>query len=94
MPTQNATKVLRDIGRKIAEIRAAKGWTQERFAEALGIAVQNVARMEQGRQNLTVRTIVRLARTLGCTPRSLWDPVRVGPSKHRARKAKPVAAPR
>jgi transcriptional regulator with XRE-family HTH domain len=63
---------VRDVGRRIAELRVAKGWTQAEFAEALGIAVQNVGRMEQGRQDFRVRTLVRVARKLGCEPGELW----------------------
>jgi transcriptional regulator with XRE-family HTH domain len=66
-------QVVRDIGRRIAELRIAKGWTQARFAEVLGIAVQNVARIEQGRQDFRVRTLVRVARRLGCDPGELWQ---------------------
>jgi transcriptional regulator with XRE-family HTH domain len=71
--TPTADQIIRDIGRRIAEVRAAKGWSQARLAEALDIALQNVQRMEQGRQNLTVRTLVGISRKLGCKPRDLWD---------------------
>ena len=73
MATPNASQVIKDIGRKIAELRTAKGWSQARFAEVLGIALQNVQRMEQERQNFTVRTLVNVARKLGCEPRDLWS---------------------
>jgi transcriptional regulator with XRE-family HTH domain len=67
-----ATRVIRDIGRRIAELRAGRGWTQAHFAEVLGIAVPNLQRMEQGRQNFTVRTLVTVSRKLGCHPGLLW----------------------
>ena len=73
MGVPTAKSIIRDIGRRIAEVRAERGWTQARFAEVLGIAVPNLQRMEQGRQNFTVRTIVTVARKLGCDPRSLWE---------------------
>jgi transcriptional regulator with XRE-family HTH domain len=81
-------QIVRDIGRRIAELRAAKGWTQATFAEKLGTAVQNLARMEQGRQDFRVRTLVRLARKLGCEPRDLWDP----PTTPRPRPGRPTRA--
>ncbi len=40
MRQRKPDQVVRDIGRRIAELRMAKGWTQEDLAEALGIAVQ------------------------------------------------------
>lgn len=90
MPAPSAEKIIRDIGRRIAELRAAKGWSQARFAEVLDIALQNVQRMEQGRQNFTARTLVTVARKLGCKPRDLWD----APEKVHAPKGRPPRAKR
>lgn len=81
-------RVIRDIGRRIAELRVAKGWTQEKFAEVLGMATQNVARLEQGRSDCRVSTLVRVARGLGCDPRALWEAPssrRPGPGRPRRR---------
>ncbi len=74
MPSAPASRVIRDVGRRIAEIRLEREWSQARLAEELGIALQNLQRMEQGRQNFTVRTLVRVAQKLGCEPRELWEP--------------------
>ena len=85
----NASRVIAGIGRRIAELRAANGWTQARFAEKLGIALQNVQRMEQGRQNFTVRTLVNVARKLGCDASELWQPPATQPSgRGRPRRAR------
>lgn len=54
-------EVLRDLGRRVAELRAARGLTQERFAEDANITAQYLQRIEAGRENLTVRSLVRLA---------------------------------
>jgi transcriptional regulator with XRE-family HTH domain len=89
--TPSADQVIKEIGRRIAELRAEKGWSQARFAEVLGIALQNLQRMEQGRQNFTVRTLVNVARKLDCAPRDLWKPMtttqpkRGRPSRKRVR---------
>ena len=85
MTGPTAARIIREIGRRIAEVRRARGWSQSEFAAELGIALQNVQRMEQGRQNLTVRTIVTVARTLGCAPRELWEP----PTTRPARRGRP-----
>jgi transcriptional regulator with XRE-family HTH domain len=58
-------RALRDVGRRIAELRRERGWTQERFAERLGLQTNNLQRIELGMQNLTVRSLVRLANGLG-----------------------------
>jgi transcriptional regulator with XRE-family HTH domain len=64
-------RVISNIGPRIAELRVARGWTQEAFAEVLGMATQNVARIEQGRADFRVTTLVRLATALGCDPQLL-----------------------
>ncbi len=65
MPKQDANRVIKDVGRKLAELRARAGLTQEQLAEQLRIAPNNLQRIELGMQNLTVRTLVRLANQLG-----------------------------
>jgi transcriptional regulator with XRE-family HTH domain len=56
--------MLRAIGRRIAEVRAERGMTQEQFAERFGSSLKYLQRVEAGRQNLSVRSLVRLANAL------------------------------
>lgn len=55
---------MRDVGYRIRELRIQKGWTQEQVAEKLGVALRNYQEMERGRQNLTLRTLTRMAHVL------------------------------
>ena len=57
--------VLRGLGLRIGELRRARGLTQEGAAAELGMLAPNYARIEQGRQNVTVDTLVRIAKALG-----------------------------
>lgn len=57
--------ILRDLGKRIGELRRERGLTQETAAERLGMLAPNYARIEQGRQNVTIDTLVRIARMLG-----------------------------
>ena len=60
-----ATKsVLKRVGLRIRELRLERGLTQEKAAERVRMLVSNYARIEQGRQNVTVDTLVRIARVL------------------------------
>ena len=52
------------VGRRIKALRQARGLTQDAVAEALGIAVKNVQRLEAGRQNLTLKTLAHVADVL------------------------------
>lgn len=56
---------LRNLGRRIAELRRARGLTQEKAAERLGMLAPNYARIEQGRLNVTIDTLMRVVRMLG-----------------------------
>lgn len=57
-------KVVYRVGRRIAELRRGQGWTQEELAEKLGSSVQWVSRIEGGTVNLTIHTLVGIARVL------------------------------
>jgi transcriptional regulator with XRE-family HTH domain len=65
VPKLDPTRCTRDVGRRIAELRRERGWTQEQLAERLGIQANNLQRIELGMQNLTLHTLVRVANGLG-----------------------------
>lgn len=63
--------LLRAVGRRVAELRAARGLTQEQFAEAYGASAKYIQLVELGEQNLTLITLAKLARSLKVEPRDL-----------------------
>jgi len=65
--------VLRRVARRIAEIRQAKGITQDEMAEKLRCATRNYQRIEYG-QNVTIKTLTRIANLLGVTVTDLVPP--------------------
>jgi putative transcriptional regulator len=87
----DAQRVIRDAGRRVAEVRVQRGWTQAELAERLNIALQNMQRIEQGRQNLTIATLTRLAHVLGCAVRDLFEEptstATTGPGRPRVERA-------
>jgi transcriptional regulator with XRE-family HTH domain len=70
----DADEIIRALGRRIAELRRRAGLTQAAFAERSGVSVKYVQRIEAGRENLTVRSLVSIAECLGTTPRELLEP--------------------
>lgn len=74
MPQEDPERLLRNVARRIAELRLAKGLTQEQIAEALGVAVQNFRRIERGRQNLTLKTMAAIADAIGVRVIDLLQP--------------------
>lgn len=73
MKKLDADRALKDVGRRIAELRRERGWTQETFAERLGLQANNLQRIELGMQNLTIRSLVRLANGLSVSLGALFE---------------------
>jgi len=63
---------LRNLGRRVAELRIERGITQERLAERLDRDIRYVQEIEGGRQNVTVRTAALVARVLRVPIRELF----------------------
>lgn len=59
---------LKRIGTKILELRKARGWTRERFAEELNCANSQVQKIEYGDALKCVRWLFRIGDKLGVNP--------------------------
>jgi transcriptional regulator with XRE-family HTH domain len=69
----NPAQVERAVGRRVAELRSERGWTQEAFAGKLGVSVQYLRRIELGQTHITVPKLVELANALRVQPAALFD---------------------
>lgn len=76
MKAPGADQVLRDIGRRVAELRRQRGLTQERFSEVAEISLKYLQSIEAGHENLTVRSMVRIAGLLRAQAGDLFHPPR------------------
>ena len=74
--------LLRKIGRRIRQRRTELDMTQKELAERLGITSSNITIIEQGEQNLTIRTLAKLADALGTTIGELVTGQAGGSSPH------------
>ncbi len=61
----------RVVGRNLRRIRLERGYSQEAFAEVLGVHRTYLGAVERGERNLTLQTVERLAEDLGVDARSL-----------------------
>ena len=59
------------LGNAIREKRAALGISQERLAERAGLHRTYIGGIEQGRRNVSLLNICRIAGALGCQPSAL-----------------------
>lgn len=64
MRRHDPERVLSAFGRRTGELRRERGLTQEQLAERLEVSLQYVQRIEGGRANLSIRSLVKLANAL------------------------------
>lgn len=81
MAVEDAEDLARQVGRRIAELRRAKGLTQQGFGTKISASVQWISRVENGEQNLTLATMVKLARALGVRVAALFELPESNPEK-------------
>lgn len=56
------------FGKRLVELRKAKGWSQERLALESGLARSYVGGIERGQRNIALYNICVLAETLNVEP--------------------------
>lgn len=61
------------IGQRIVELRTQKGWSQSDLARACKKDRQAIEKLENGKVNATVYTLLEVAETLGVTLSKLVD---------------------
>lgn len=61
------------LGQNVRQLREAKGWSQEDYADRAGIHRTYVSDIERGRRNPTITVVERLAQPLGVTTGSLLE---------------------
>ena len=60
-------KVLERLAMKLKELRKQRGWTQPVLAKKSGLSPGYIARVETGRHDPKLSTLVKLAKALGVT---------------------------
>ncbi|MHA3019627.1 helix-turn-helix domain-containing protein [Mycobacterium sp. BMJ-28] len=63
----------RIVGRNLRRYRLERGYSQEAFADFMGVHRTYMGGVERGERNLTLRTLEKIADFLEVDPRSLLD---------------------
>ena len=63
----NDKELLERIGRRVKELRVAKGLTQQELAAVLDIEKSNMSRLEAGRVNISATALYKIAQALDMT---------------------------
>jgi transcriptional regulator with XRE-family HTH domain len=66
-------KVLLTFGKNLQQLRRRQNFTQEELAYNSGISLSQIARIETGKINPTVCTLIVIAKTLKIKPTELMD---------------------
>jgi transcriptional regulator with XRE-family HTH domain len=83
--------VLGYVGANVRRLRTARGMIQQELADAAGVHLRFVQRIELGRTNLGVEVLVKMADALGVDPRALLKPAKLPEVKRgRPPKKKPA----
>lgn len=61
------------VGKRIAELRKARGLSQERFAKQIGMSRTYFAEVEVGKRNISMRNLHKIIVGLGVTYASFFD---------------------
>lgn len=89
MSDEDPGQVTRDVGRRIAEIRRGLGLTQEQASERVGLSLKGYQFIERGVQNLTIRTLVRVANAFHVRTAELF----AAPASREVRRGRPPKQP-
>ena len=71
------------FGKRLVELRKAKGWSQEKLALESGLARSYVGGIERGQRNIALYNICVLADTLGVEPNEMLMFASTPAKKHR-----------
>ena len=63
----------RIVGRNLRAYRLERGYSQEAFADYMGVHRTYVGAVERGERNLTLQTLEKIAEFLNVDPRELLD---------------------
>lgn len=73
MENENKKQILIKFGNNLREIRVAKGFTQEKLANELGVEISQISRIERGVINTSVVTVYQISKILNINTSDLFN---------------------
>lgn len=68
-----AGEVKRDIGKRAAQLRREKGLSQAQLAEAMGVAVESISRIERSERNMSIDMLENLCDALHISVKDFFE---------------------
>ncbi len=59
------------VGAELTRLRVARGWSQQKLADALGYTERYIGQLERGVKSPTLRTIADIAQAFSTTPSNI-----------------------
>lgn len=72
---QNDKSVEQIIGKRIQKIRRAKGYTQQQFAEKIGLSTNYLSDIERGKSSARLDKLVAIISSLECSADDVFSDV-------------------
>jgi transcriptional regulator with XRE-family HTH domain len=76
---------MQDVGRRLADLREARGLSQQELADEMGVTMRYIQSVEGGSQNLTLRSLASWASLLRVPVADLF----ASPSTRKRRPGRP-----
>lgn len=67
-----AGAIRKQLGKRIRQLRKAKGWTQQELAERADLDYKYLGAIERGERNITIDNVQKIADGLGFDPHQLF----------------------
>ena len=65
--------IQKGLGGRIQQLRREIGYSQEQFAEKIGIAINTLSNIERGNSFMTAQTLEKMISALNTTPQELFN---------------------
>lgn len=72
---QNDNSIEKIIGKRIQKIRQAKCYTQQQFAEMIGLSTNYLSDIERGKSSARLDKLVTIINALGCSADDVFSDV-------------------
>jgi len=73
VPSSAETAYLSALGRRLRDLRRARGYSQEQLALKAGIDRTYVSSVERGKRNVAALNLRKMAKALAVSPKDLLD---------------------
>ena len=80
-----------ELGKRIRELRKARGWSQEKLGELADLHPTYIGGVERGERNISFDNMVHIATAFGLSLSQFFDFQKVGQSRRDALKANAIA---